>query len=81
MGGISYSLPIERFERIVDDGAINLRKRDASDEEISVFVSSCWERYFAGEFNINITFAVNKKDWVCAAQELACTRTTQGNAQ
>lgn len=31
MGGISYSLPIERFERIVDDGAINLRKRDASD--------------------------------------------------
>ena len=81
MSSVAYGLQIERFERIVDDGVINLRKRGASDEEISVFVSSCWERYFAGEFNINITFAVNKKDWVCAAQELACTRTTRGNAQ
>ena len=63
MGGISYSLPIERFERIVDDGAINLRKRGASDEEISDFVSSCWERNSAGEFSINITFTVDKKDF------------------
>ena len=81
MSSVAYGLPMGEFKQIVDDGADNLRKRDASDEEISVFVSSCWERYFAGEFNINITFAVNKKDWVCAAQELACTRTTQGNAQ
>ena len=81
MSSVAYGLPMGEFKQIVDDGADNLRKRDASDEEISVFVSSCWERYFAGGFNISITFAVNKKDWVCAAQELACTRTTQGNAQ
>ena len=81
MSNVAYGLPMARFKRIVDDGAANLRKRGASDEEISVFVSSCWERYFAGEFNVNITFVVNKKDWQCAAQELACTRTIQGNVQ
>lgn len=81
MSSVAYGLPMGEFKPIVDDGVTSLLRRGASDEEISVFVSSCWERYFAGEFNINITFAVNKKDWVCAAQELACTRTTQGNAQ
>ena len=45
------------------DGILGFRKKGASDEEISNFVSSCWERYFVGEVNVNLTFTVNKKDW------------------
>ena len=62
MSSVAYGLPMGEFKPIVDDGVTSLLRRGASDEEISDFVSACWERYSAGEFSINITFTVDKKD-------------------
>ena len=62
MAGLSYNLPRKRFEQIVADGILEFRKKGASDEEVSNFVSSSWERYYTGEFNVNLKFKVDKED-------------------
>ncbi len=81
MAGIAYGLPMGGFKRIVDDGILEFRKKGATDEEIFNFVSSSWGRYFAGEFNVTLTFKANKERKICAARDHACTRITRGNAQ